>query len=114
MNLPSNELLLIHNQYWIRHFSDILKHFLVTNSGVLRRFEDFLFNELHDPSDGALSHTLWRSFYQEHGAPESTQRIRKSLEILRDIQSHLDYLNSKVKVGEVLSHGDTLLHLRLN
>ncbi|EGU75191.1 hypothetical protein FOXB_14288 [Fusarium oxysporum f. sp. conglutinans Fo5176] len=77
--------------------SNVLKHFLRTNSRILERFETFLLNELHDSSDGAPGHPLWGSFYQEIGAPESAQRIRKSLEILGNTQRHLEILDARVK-----------------
>jgi hypothetical protein len=62
-------LLLMHNQYWIIQFSNVLKQFLRTNSGIVERFETFLIKEVHDSSDGAPGHPLWGSFYQELGAP---------------------------------------------
>ncbi|KAF5536403.1 hypothetical protein FMEXI_10349 [Fusarium mexicanum] len=81
-NLLSNELLLIHNQYWIR---------------ISERFETFLLKDLYHWSDGAPGHPLWGSFYQDLGAPESVQRIQKSLGVLSDIQNHLNILDARMK-----------------
>ncbi|KAF5967726.1 hypothetical protein FBULB1_11106 [Fusarium bulbicola] len=102
MNGSSDELSLMHNQYWIIQFSNILTHFQRTNSRIAERFRTFLAKDLHVSTDGAPGHPLRGSLCQELGVPESVQRIRQSQEILRDLESYLHILDTRAQVGQVL------------
>jgi hypothetical protein len=100
-NSSTDECLPKHHRFWIIQFSNVLKCALHTNSKIVERFEKFLFKELHHSPEGVPEHPLWGSFYQDLGASESTQLIRKNLNMLRDTQSHLESLNVRVEVEEI-------------
>ena len=77
-----------------------------TNSKIIERLENFLSTELQHYPDGTGGHPLWRGFFGDPGASESSRRIKKSLDALRDTQVQLNLIDDRIMVRTIsLTYG---------
>ncbi|SCO40036.1 uncharacterized protein FFMR_05662 [Fusarium fujikuroi] len=97
---------LYHHDKWRSQFRHCASQVSHINSKLVTTVESFLLKELQASPDDTSGHALWEGFRQDPGAAESSLRIQKSLNMLRNTQSQLLSLNARInKAG--LQHNST-------
>ncbi|EXM20224.1 hypothetical protein FoTM2_002902 [Fusarium oxysporum f. sp. vasinfectum] len=105
INSPPTEWFHKHHG-WRAEFFNVLAHVLDTNSKIIERLENFLSTELQHYPDGTGGHPLWRGFFGDPGPSESSRRIKKSLDALRDTQVQLNLIDDRIMVRMIsLTYG---------